>query len=218
MRNQEAPAWWRGTTPSSMPVYPGFIRLHGELAQEDLPTFADRPPDLQGLLIDQAHAQDLTISLDDRRVVACWSEFEGCTFTQRRGGPVLNASGAAAQGTLGWVNGPSVYRGCSFVGVRFKGLGGFTMGAATFEDCLFDQCRFNGHFAYVADLIDCRFVGDVDGCVWYGTAPKDNGGRRNNIRGNDFIEASVSPNVGWRGDFDMRAQRWPDAFVPTVDG
>ncbi|WP_460938121.1 hypothetical protein [Phycicoccus ginsengisoli] len=169
-------------------------------------------------MIEQARAQGLTIALDDRQLLVSWSEFDDCTFTQRLGGRVLNASGEAAQGTFGWTNGPSLYRRCRFVGVRFKALGGFGMGAATFEDCVFDRCRFNGHFADTADLVDCRFLGRIDGCAWYGSGPESEGGRRNDIRGNDFTEAHITANVGWRGGFDLGAQRWPQGFVPTVDG
>lgn len=217
VRYRRTPAWWRETRPVPVPVYPGSIHLRGEISQEDIPDFPDRPSDLQGLVIEQGHAQGLTIALDDRHLLACWSEFDDCTFTQRRSGHVLNASGAAAQGTLGWAHGPSVYRRCRFVGVRFKILGGFSMGAAIFEDCVFDRCRFNGHFAYTADLINCRFLGKIDGCTWYGTAPEHDGGRPNDIRGNDFTEAVITPNVGWRGQFDLDRQLWPEGFVPTVD-
>lgn len=217
VRYRRTPGWLRETSPVPVPVWPGFVHLRGEIAQGDIPDFSHRPSDLQGLVIEQGHAQGLTIALDDRHLLACRSAFDDCTFTQRRSGPVLNASGAAAQGTLGWAHGPSVYRRCRFVGVRFKTLGGFSMGAATFEDCLFDRCRFNGHFAYAADLINCRFLGKIDGCAWYGTDPEHEGGRRNDIRGNDFTEAVITPNVGWRGDFDLDAQLWPEGIVPTVE-
>ena len=201
-----------------MPVYADSVHLRGEVAQDDIPTFVDRPSDLQGLVIEQAHARGLTIALDDRHFLACWSEFDDCTFSQRRSGPVLNESGTAAQGSMGWARGPSIYRSCRFVGVRFKTLGGFSMSAATFEDCLFDRCRFNGHFHSTADLVNCRFVGTIDGCAWYGTAPEHAGGRRNDIRGNDFTDAVITSNVGWRGDFDLDAQLWPESSPPGVDG
>ncbi len=193
------------------------VHLRGEISQGDIPTFPERPAEVQGLLIQEGRAKGLTISLDDRHLVTCWSEFEDCTFTQRRSGRVLNESGEAAQGSLGPSVGPSIYRRCRFDGVRFKLLGGYSMHAATFEDCVFDRCRFNGHFQYEADLIRCRFIGKVDGCVWYGTAPESEGGRRNVIRGNDFTDAVIGTNVGWRGDFDFAAQAWPEDFVPTVD-
>ena len=204
-------------SPVLAPVWPGSVHLRGEIAQDDIPDWSVRPSDLEGLVIAQGHARGLTIALDDRHLLACWSEFDDCTFTQRRSGPVLNESGTAAQGALGWARGPSVYRRCRFVGVRFKGLGGFSMGAATFEDCLFDRCRFNGHFAYDADLINCRFLGKIDGCVWYGSDPEHPGGRRNDIRGNDFTGAVITPNVAWRGDFDLDAQRWPEGYTPAID-
>ena len=192
--------------------------LSGEVTQADIPTFDERPADLQGLSFREARARGLSISLDDRHLGAYWSEFEECTFTQRRSGRVLNESGAAAQGTLGWVRGPSIYRRCRFEGVRFMSMGGYSMDAATFEDCVFDRCRFNGHRHTTADLVGCRFVGKIDGCTWYGTAPEYDGGRRNVIRGNDFTDAVIGWNVGWRGDVEFDAQVWPEGFVPTVDG
>ncbi|SEE21261.1 hypothetical protein [Jiangella alba] len=217
MRMRKAPDWWRGTRPSRLPVHPGAIHRRGRLSQQSFPTFSQRPADLQALVVTEAYAEGLTISLDDLHFVASWSEFVDCTFTQRRSGPVLNASGAAAQGTLGWAGGPSVYRGCRFEGIRFKRLGGYSMDAATFEGCTFDRCRFNGHHHTTADLIDCRFVGTMDGCTWYGTSAEPVGGRRNVIRGNDFTAATITPNVAWRGNFDVESQRWPGDFTPTVD-
>lgn len=183
--------------------------------QADIPTFAERPPTLQSLGFEQAQASGLTISLDDRHLLCAWSEFDECTFKQRRSGRVLNAEGAAAQGSFG--NRPSIYRRCRFVGVRFKSLGGYTMGQARFEECVFDRCRFDGYIHQDADLIDCRFTGKMDGCVWNGASSPYEGGRRNVIHGNDFSEAVIGPNVAWRQDFDFAAQRWPDGFEPVVD-
>lgn len=200
-----------------MPLHPGAVHLSGQLTQQSFPTFSQRPADLQGVVVTQAQAEGLTVSLDDLHFLASWLEFEDCTFTQRRSGPVLNASGAAAQGSLGWAGGPSVYRGCRFEGIRFKTLGGYRMDAATFEDCTFDRCRFNGHFHTTADLIGCSFVGTMDGCVWYGMSAEHQGGRRNVVRGNDFTGATITSNVAWRGRFDVGAQRWPEEFTPTVD-
>lgn len=51
--------------------------------------------------------------------MAAWSEFEDCTFTQRRTCRVLNASGEAAQGSFG--NAPFLYRRCRFDGCVWVG-------------------------------------------------------------------------------------------------
>ncbi len=75
---------------------------------------------------------------------------------------VLNESGEAAQRSLGWSGGPSIYRRCRFEGVRFKLLGGYTMDAATFED----RCS----------------TGAVSSVASGGTAPELDGGRRNWLR------------------------------------
>lgn len=215
VRFRSAPEWWRGTKPVPFPETPARAALRGVVSQADIPSFAAPPAELQPLGFEQAQARGLTISLDDRHLWSAWSEFDDCTFSQRRSGRVLNEEGAAAQGSFG--NRPSIYRSCRFEGVRFKNLGGYSMGDARFQDCTFDRCHFNGHFHHSADLISCRFLGEIDGCVWNGAASPDDGGRRNIIHGNDFTAAVIRPNVAWRENFDLAAQHWPSDFHPLVD-
>ncbi|GAA1479437.1 hypothetical protein GCM10009623_38830 [Nocardioides aestuarii] len=171
------------------------------------------PADLQELDLRGVRARDETIALDWRHLLVVGASFDGCTFSQRRSGPVLTTGGVAAQGSLGATGGPSVYRRCRFVGVRFKTLGGFSLGAARFEDCAFERCRWNGHFHHDADLVDCTFAGPMDGCVWQGRSPS---GRRNAVTGNDFTGAVIGENVGWRSGLDLDAQRWPEDYTPVL--
>jgi hypothetical protein len=172
----------------------------------------ERPQTLQPLWFVQAHVRGLTISLEDRHLMAAWSQFEDCTFTQRRRGPVLNASGEAAQGSFG--NAPCLYQGCRFVSVRFKARGGFSLDRGRVEGCTFDRCRFNGHLHSSADLVDCTFIGPIDGCNWVGQYHGPNESRRNIITGNDLTAAVITSNVGWY-DFPINAQRWPAGYRPT---
>ncbi|WP_156971227.1 hypothetical protein [Knoellia sinensis] len=146
---------------------------------------------------------------------SAWSEFSDCRFRQRVR-PILTEHGFAAQGSFG--NGPSIYRGCTFERVRFKGLGGFSMMNARFEDCTFVNCRWEGHFAHAADLINCTFSGRMNGCVWFGhSGNPERGGRRNVIRGNDFTQVVMTHNVGWRNGFPVSDQLWPEGHRPRVD-
>ena len=121
--------------------------------------------------------------------------------------------GFAAQGSF--ANRPAIYRDCLFERVRFKTLGGFVTGAGRFENCTFVNCRWEGHFAYGADLIRCRFIGRMNGCVWGGTDLGTQ--RRSVITGNDFTEAKFSDNVAWRRKFPVTDQIWPDGRIPRVD-
>ncbi len=165
----------------------------------------------------RAAVTDVELWLNDVHLAVQWSEFDGCHFRQRVR-PVLNSEGIAAQGTF--ATRPAVYRNCTFERVRFKGMGGFSMGVARFENCTFLNCRWEGHFAHDADLIDNRFIGRMNGCVWFGRSePASDVGaaRRNVIHGNDFTETAFTSNVGWRFDFPLQDQRWPEGFVPIVD-
>jgi len=147
--------------------------------------------------------------------MVAWSEFDGCTFHQRVR-PVLNESGFAAQGSFG--NAPAIYRSCTFERVRFKGLGGFSLSQARFEDCTFLNCRWDGHFAHSADLIRCRFVGRMNGCVWFGDDVRDTPGkpfRRNEIVDNDFTETLFTDNVDWRFNYPAEAQLFPTGYRPV---
>jgi len=130
---------------------------------------------------------------------------------------VLNEHGVAAQGSFG--NRPSIYRNCTFDRVRFKALGGFSMLSARFEDCTFLNCRWEGHFANDADLVNCTFIGRMNGCAWFGhgTTPDGTTKRRNVIHGNDFTRTQFTDNVGWRLGFPISDQTWPEGFSPLID-
>lgn len=208
----DVPAWWRGLIPPTehegyRPVYTGFV---GSLGPDQVP--AADPNGLVPLHFFRAHAVGLDVSLTRVHLLARWSEFDGCRFHQRVR-PVLNDQGVAAQGGFG--AGPSIYRGCSFERVRFKALGGFTLGQGRFEDCTFVDCRWEGHFAHDADLVACRFIGRMNGCVWFGAGrDRDGRPRRNVIEGNDFTRAILTDNVGWRASFPFGSQAFPPGYLP----
>lgn len=217
MTNLRSPTWWRDTTPSDMPAY-GALQLQGRVYALDLDGVpVDPHSGLSGLFFHKASVSGVTVPLDWMNLTVTWSEFDSCTFTQK-GGRVLNEHGFSAQGSLG--TRPSIYRNCVFQGVRFKGLGGFNMRAARFENCTFIRCKFNGHRAYETDLVNCKFIGKIDGCIWYGTAPEPghqhDAGRRNEIINNDFSEATLTDNIGWRGNFDIDSQIWPAGAKPSL--
>jgi hypothetical protein len=208
------PEWWRGTTPKRLPSYGGAL-LSGEILEFDVASFPlDGTSLLRAISFQEAAACGINIELDELSLAVCWSEFERCTVRQRSGR--LNAKGLAPQGSFG--NRPSLYRDCTFTGVRFKTLGRFITGSARFVGCRFDRCHFNGHFSLTTDYIDCTFTGKIDGCAWSGTVPAGDAeaGRRNVITGNDFTGAELV-NVGWRDDFDFSAQRWPAGYQPTAE-
>lgn len=208
-----SPKWWRGTEPTDLPAY-GAMQLQGRVEAIDVEVIPLDPRDgLRALFLHRAHVTGITLPLDWMHLTVTWSEFDNCTFTQK-GGRVLNEHGTSAQGSFGAR--PSIYRNCVFQSVRFKGLGGFNMMASRFENCTFIRCKFNGHNAFNADVVDCTFIGKIDGCNWYGTVPDhhNDAGRRNEIINNDFSQATLTDNVGWRGEFDMNAQTWPSEGTP----
>ena len=139
-----------------------------------------------------------------------WSQFRDCHFRQRVR-PVTNAQGFSPQGSFG--NSPAFYRNCVFERVRFKQLGGFNLGRGWFEDCHFINCRWEGHFAMKAALVDCTFSGRMNGCEWSGQS----GGKSNPLRGNDLTQVQFTNNVAWRDSFPLADQRWPEGFTPLVD-
>jgi hypothetical protein len=163
------------------------------------------------VIFDQAEVTDATIALDDLHLGAAWSAFVDCSFHQRS--RRIHPDGEEPQGSLG--NRPSLYSHCLFRGVRLRVRGGFSVGEARFEDCVFDGCRFEEHFSFAADYVRCRFVGPMRTAVFYGTDPET--GRRNQIVENDFREAAISSNVGWRGAFPLDAQVWPEGYEPVVN-
>lgn len=215
MRILPSPKWWRDTKPTDLPAY-GALQLQGKVDALDLDAVpVDPGSGLRDLFFHRAHVTGLTIPLDWMHLTVTWSEFDNCTFTQKGGG-ILNEHGTSAQGSL--AARPSIYRNCVFQGVRFKGLGGFNMMASRFENCDFLQCKFNGHNATETDLVNCRFIGKIDGCNWFGTVPEHehDAGRRNDIANNDFSQATLTDNIGWRGHFDIDSQIWPPGASPSL--
>jgi len=77
--SETPPLWWRGTHPPLGAAVDDPTTLRGEVSRSDIASMAERPPTLQPLWFEQAHAHGLTISLDDRHLMAAWSEFEDCT-------------------------------------------------------------------------------------------------------------------------------------------
>jgi hypothetical protein len=159
----------------------------------------------------EVHADGVGFELDEVDLLVASSDFEDCTFTQRT---KKSVDGVWPQGNFGAT--PSTYRHCTFVGVRFRIRGGFEVGHARFEDCLFRRCRFEEHFSFCADYVQCRFEGRIKGAVFYAHAPAEHGceGKVNEIVRNDFSDATFD-NVGWRGGIDLAAQTWPDGYVAS---
>jgi uncharacterized protein YjbI with pentapeptide repeats len=164
-----------------------------------------------GMFEVRAHGVD--VDLDSVHLTVAWSEFDDCTFRQRRR---TSYDGVWPQGSFGTT--PATYRNCVFHGVRFRILGGFSVGQARFEGCTFRHCKFNGLFAHCADFVHCTFEGKVSGAVFYAEAPSGQPcrGKVNEIVHNDFTAAQVT-NVGWRGGVNVEAQLWPHGYVPDTD-
>lgn len=163
----------------------------------------------------RALISDVDLVLNDVQLAVAWSQFDRCLFRQRVR-PVLNEYGVAAQGSFGIR--PTLYRDCTFERVRFKQLGGFNMDSARFERCTFIHCRWEGHFATEADLIDCVFVGRMNGCTWSARTRRSGPSRRNVIEGNDFTATQSTANVGLAvQDFPIYAQLAVD-YLPVIDG
>lgn len=212
------PDWWRGQKPPhTVPVEwgwgnDGWITGRQEGALDGVHALESGQ---RRIAYFRAEVRDMELWLNDVHLAVTWSEFDNCHFRQRVR-PVLNEYGVAAQGSFG--NRPSIYRNCTFERIRFKGLGGFSMMSARFEDCTFVNCRWEGHFAHNADLLSCTFIGRMNGCVWFGQdVGPGNTERRNVIRGNDFTQTQFTDNVAWRFGFPISDQHWPPGFVPCID-
>ncbi|MFA6135669.1 MAG: hypothetical protein WC869_16795 [Phycisphaerae bacterium] len=209
---EKAPEWWRNQKPDRAGRLPWDQHYFTGPVRE-LPAGELEPgqfEDLIGVHFDRAHVQGVTLALDEVHLAVTWSAFESCTFSQgsksRRG---LMASGAAAQGCFG--NRPSVYKRCTFRGVRLGMPGRFHLGQASFEDCVFENCVW-GTQERDADLVRCRVIGSMSGGSISGES--DTTGRRNRISGNDFREAKIASNFELRGQFPVGDQAWPDAYEP----
>jgi hypothetical protein len=208
----EFPDWWRGERAPEAYDGPRPV-LTGPMLDLDLDQLPENAIGLREIRFFRARARGLELSLTDASLHVRWSQFDGCRFHQRVR-PVCNAAGYAAQGSFG--SSPSIYRSCVFERIRFKLMGGFSMGRARFEDCTFVNCRWEGAFGHQADLVDCRFIGRMNGCVWFGEDRRDpQRVRVNDIRGNDFTETVFTDNVGWRHDFPVDRQHFPAGYSLT---
>ena len=207
------PDWWRGRRPPEVYDGPRPV-LQGPLFSLDVDQLPQNDhTGLRQLRLFRARARGLDVPLTEASLHVRWSEFDGCRF-QQRVRPVLNAAGIAAQRSFGVE--PSIYRSCTLERVRFKLLGGFSMGKARFEGCTFLNCRWEGAFAHHADIVGCEFVGKMNGCVWFGEDRRDPHRLRvNEIGGNDFTGVVFSQNVSWRHNFPVERQRFPPGYTPT---
>jgi hypothetical protein len=204
----DPPDWWRGRRPEPKRWSKDSLVLSGNVTVLNLQAapLSDITI-LRSVVFDQANVQDVDVVLDELALTAAWSEFAGCTFRQRS--RRLHREGSEPQGSFGWR--PTIYRNCTFRGVRMRLRAGFSPGEARFEDCLFERCRFEEHFSFAADYVRCRFVGPMKTAVFFGS---DLEGRRNDIEGNDFTEAVLSDNIGFRNDFPVDTQAWPPGIAP----
>ena len=121
-RSDAQPAWYRGTIPEALPTYNATL-LTGLISQAEI----DSVPVAQSgrrLFFNSASVTDVGVTLDSTGLTSTWSEFLGCSFTQRSR-PTSPEARDASQGSFG--NGPSLYRNCHFSGVAFRILGGYSM-------------------------------------------------------------------------------------------
>jgi uncharacterized protein YjbI with pentapeptide repeats len=108
----------------------------------------------------------------------------------------------------------TVYEDCIFRRTKFDPANTH-FGNARFVRCLFDRAWLREMlFTHSAEFVDCRFVGKVVECNFFGTISdpdtvKRVGRRTNAFRGNDFREADLIW-VGFR-EIDLDAQRWPES-------
>ena len=205
------PHWWaRGLAPAMTPRGEDAADwLTGPHTAIPLPPVEDGTG-LRRLYVFDARVTGGQLVLTDIHLTVEWSQFEDCHFTQKVR-PVLNGQGIAAQG--GFAITPSLYRRCTFERVRFNMLSGFSLGRAVFEGCTFVNCRWEGHFAHDAWLVDNRFLGPMNGCAWYGHGQDGT----NLIAGNDFTASGFTTNVAFRDGFPIDAQAWPAGYHPLVD-
>lgn len=200
------PEWWRGEKPADAPrgqLSRGLVTgAVGAVPDGDLDQIGARP-----VYFFAAVASGTELWLNDVHLTVEWSEFNDCHFRQRVK-PITNEQGFSAQGSFG--NTPAIYRNCVFERVRFKRLGGFNLSRGWFEACTFVNCRWEGHFAHDASLVDCTFLGRMNGCVWFGESDRG----PNVVRGNDFSQVQFTDNVGWRRSFPVKQQQWPTGYSP----
>lgn len=207
LRTVGEPEWWRGERPAEAPRR---APLSANVLTGDISAIPETERDAQGLrtlFFFKATVAHTEVWLNDVRLVVEWSEFIDCHFRQRVK-PTANEHGFSAQGSF--ANRQALYRNCVFERIRFKRLGGFNLSRGWYENCTFLNCRWEGHLAHDASIVDCTFVGRMNGCVWFG----ESGDRPNVLRGNDFTQVQFTDNVGWRGSYPVSQQQWPPEFQP----
>jgi hypothetical protein len=209
LRTVSEPEWWRGAMPADSPLREP---LSTPVLTGDVTAIPDTDQDALGLrtlFFFKASVADSQVCLNDVRLVVEWSEFTDCHFRQRVK-PITNEHGFSAQGSF--ANRQSLYRNCVFERIRFKLLGGFSMSRGWYENCTFLNCRWEGHFAHDACVVNSTFIGRMNGCVWFGESCHG----PNTLRGNDFTQVQFTDNVGWRRSYPVSEQRWPAGFQPNV--
>jgi hypothetical protein len=104
-------------------------------------------------------------------------------------------------------DGGSLFQRCSFRGAR---IGDF--GRVRLEECDFSNADLSGWFTWHADIVKCRFAGQLTSVVFEGTSePGPRRWRRqhrNVFRGNDFRLAELD-DVAFRGGIDLDDQLLP---------
>jgi hypothetical protein len=131
------------------------------------------------------------------------STFKACDFSR-----------TAISGTFG-VRRQTTFEDCTFDATR---LANVEPGQARFVGCSFRSADLNGWNAVANEFVNCRFLGVVRSCNFWG-APVDEwvevgalrpGRLKNEFRGNDFREAELR-GVGFLGGVDIDAQLWPES-------
>ncbi|MDQ6878464.1 MAG: hypothetical protein M3082_12390 [Candidatus Dormibacteraeota bacterium] len=151
---------------------------------------------------------------------AAGASFIGCDFSDTRFAQ-LGFGQPQIQRSWGWAIRPgdpryaqTVYEACLFRKTRFD-PDNTHFGNARFVRCVFDQSWLrNLIFTHTAEFLECRFVGKVIECNFWGDIeipdePKRVGRTTNEFRGNDFREADLI----WVGfhHIDLDAQQWPES-------
>ncbi|MDR2957783.1 MAG: hypothetical protein LBU61_06370, partial [Coriobacteriales bacterium] len=142
------------------------------------------------------------------------STFLGCKFGSMKVDYAIFASGKVK----------SVYRDCTFDGIRIKRVMG---GLVRFENCSFRDVLITGWSLQECDLVDCVFTGKMKagryGGSFWGAPPvywqQFHGKRVNEVKGNDFSRCSII-DMDFRRGVDLRLQKLPQGadYLYVEDG
>lgn len=151
---------------------------------------------------------------------AAGSTFTRCDFSNTRFGP-LDLGQERAEWDWQWLVRPrdrryaqTTYEECVFRRTRLDPYNTH-LGNSRFVRCVFERAWLRELlFTFSAEFVDCRFVGKVIECNFWGAIPDRETARwvgrtTNEFRGNDFRDADLIW-VGFHG-VDLDAQRWPDS-------